>query len=163
MLFRVALALRSLMFIAAVGAGVGALLMFWEAGAKLVTAVRSLAAGHGTAAASVTGSIMSATDGLLFGVVLLVFASAIAFGFAVELTPDQRSRLPGWMTVTSLGELKSTLLQVILVYLVVDFATDVAELDTHLSWNSLVLPLAVLLISAALRLMPAHHKEPAGT
>ena len=77
MLFRVALALRSLMFVPALAACVGALLMFWEAGAKLVAAAGLLAAGHGTVAANVTASIMSATDGLLFGVVLLVFAYAL--------------------------------------------------------------------------------------
>jgi hypothetical protein len=37
--------------------------------------------------------------------------------------------------------------------LVVDFATDVGEVETHVSWEMLVRPLAILLVAGALRLM----------
>ncbi len=57
------------------------------------------------------------------------------------------------MRIESLSELKHTLVEVILVYLVVDFATDVADATTHLTWDSLVMPTAILLVAGALRLM----------
>jgi hypothetical protein len=60
----------------------------------------------------------------LFAAVLIIFAYAIAFGFVVQTSPEYRQRLPGWMQVERVGELKRTLIEVILMYLVVDFATD---------------------------------------
>jgi hypothetical protein len=42
---------------------------------------------------------------------------------------------------------------VILVYLVVDFATDLAAGEGHVTWETLVVPIAVLLIAGALRLV----------
>ena len=60
------------------------------------------------------------------------------------------------MRISSIGELKHTLIEVILVYLVVDFATDTAELQSashHHEWGSLVLPASILLVAGALRLV----------
>jgi uncharacterized membrane protein YqhA len=96
--------------------------------------------------------VMRATDALIFGVVLLVFSFAITFGFVFD-TLYGRESLPRWMRINSLRELKHTLVGVILVYLIVDFATDVAEEDAHLTWDTLVIPISIGLIAAALRLM----------
>jgi Uncharacterized protein family, UPF0114 len=63
----------------------------------------------------------------LFAAVLIIFAYAIAFGFVVQTSPEYRQRLPGWMQVERVGELKRTLIEVILMYLVVDFATDLRQ------------------------------------
>lgn len=60
------------------------------------------------------------------------------------------------MPPSHMGDLKRTLVEVILVYLVVDFATDVAE-AAHLSWASLILPIATVLMAAALRILPGHR------
>jgi hypothetical protein len=53
---------------------------------------------------------------------------------------------------------------VVLVYLVVDFATNVAEDDMHLSWDLLGMPVSIFLIAGALRLLggthPEHQTEP---
>jgi uncharacterized membrane protein YqhA len=154
MLLRVAVALRLLMLAAAAGAVVGAVLMFWEAGVKLAGAVRALVVDHGSA--NVVASVLRATDGFLFGVVLLVFAGAIGFGFALHLSDESRARLPGWMRVSSIGEIKHGLIELVLVFLVVDFATDVAEAEEHRSWDSLVLPFAILLIALASRCLAPH-------
>ena len=85
---------------------------------------------------------MGATDEFLFALVLLIFAYAIAFGFVIDLAPEDRERLPAWMRISSISELKHTLIEVILVYLVVDFATDTAEKSGphHHEWGALVLP-----------------------
>ena len=96
---------------------------------------------------------MMATDSLLFGVVLVIFAYAIAFGFVFQLSETSRNRLPAWMHIQGVAELKVTLVQVILVYLTVDFATDVSEPGDRLSWETLVMPIAILLLSGALVLM----------
>jgi hypothetical protein len=74
--------------------------------------------------------------------------------------PEQlASRLPAWMRVNGLGELKHTLVEVILIYLIVDFATDIAEGEGHLSWRMLVMPLSILLIAGSLWLMGGRAPE----
>jgi hypothetical protein len=50
-------------------------------------------------------------------------------------------------------QLKATLVGVILVYLVVYFATDWAEGGAVESWIALVKPISILLIAGALRLL----------
>ena len=155
---RVVLLLRLLMLIAAAGALIGALLMFWEGGVKVAGALRTLFVSNDDAK-TLVGSVMGATDAFLFGVVLLVFAFAITFGFVFDLAGDMRERVPGWMRIDSLTELKRTLIQVIVVYLAVDFATDVAEGDGHLSWPALIMPASIALIAAALRLMSNGHEH----
>ena len=106
-------------------------------------------------AGTVIGFVMGATDEFLFALVLLIFAYAIAFGFVIDLAPEDRERLPAWMRISSISELKRTLIEVILVYLVVDFATDTAEKSGphHHEWGALVLPASILLIAGALRLV----------
>jgi hypothetical protein len=83
----------------------------------------------------------------------MIFAYAIAFGFVLHASPAYRERLPTWIQVRSIGELKHTLIEMILVYLVVDFATDLAAGEGHVSWETLVIPMAILLIAGALRLL----------
>ncbi|HEX8167731.1 MAG TPA: YqhA family protein [Beijerinckiaceae bacterium] len=158
-MIRFLLPLRFVMLAASLGAAVGALVMFWLGASKTVEAVRA-ALGH-DAVKSAIGSVMGATDAFLFGVVLVIFAYAIAFGFVVELPPDDRGRLPAWMRVEGVAGLKRILVEVILVYLIVDFATDVAEAESHLDWHTLVMPASILLIAGALRLMSHGPPGPA--
>jgi uncharacterized membrane protein YqhA len=97
--------------------------------------------------------VMEATDKFLFGIVLVIFAFAITFGFVVELTQEQRRKLPEWISVDGIGELKHVFFEVILVYLAVDYVTDIAETESHVQWTSLVMPIAILLLAGAMRLL----------
>ena len=144
------LSLRWITLVAALGAAIGAVLMFGVGGAKLAHAF-----GFGeTGGLSVAALVMQATDAFLFGLVLVVFAYAIAFGFAFDLSEGARAKLPKWwMRIDGIAEIKITLIEVILVYLVVDFVTDVVEVETQVSWDMLVKPVAILLIAGALRLI----------
>jgi uncharacterized membrane protein YqhA len=153
MLHQRLLPLRFLMLFACLGALVGSVLMFGLAGAKL---------GHGASVmwttgfaqtAEITTAVMGATDALLFGVVLMIFAFAIAFGFIFPVDGATRDLIPSWMQVTSVGDLKHTLVEVIIVYLVVDFATDLALIEGAVDTRQLIKPAAILLISGALYLM----------
>lgn len=144
-------ALRYITLVAALGAVLGALLMFWQGGAELLNAAKSLSApenGKGIAA-----YVIHATDAMLFGVVLVIFAYAIVFGFVVDLSVEARRNLPTWMHVESVSKLKQSLIEVILIYMIVDVATDWAESEDHLSWPALVKPLSIILIAGALRLL----------
>ena len=68
------------------------------------------------------------------------------------------------MRVDGVGELKHTLIVAVIVYLVVDFATDLTEADTHLTWQTLVMPLSIVLIAIASRLISGQdqHVRPEG-
>jgi uncharacterized membrane protein YqhA len=144
-------ALRYLMLLASIGATVGAVLMFWQGGADLVDAVKSIATPQ--TSKGVAANVMAATDAILFGIVLLVFANSIAFGFVLDLSPEIRERLPAWMRAESVSHLKFSLIEVILVYMIVDVATDWAQSAGTLEWSSLVKPFSIVLIAGALRLL----------
>jgi uncharacterized membrane protein YqhA len=155
------LPLRFLMLIASLGALVGAILMFGLAGAKLVHGAEALWLSGFGQAREVSAAVMGATDAFLFGVVLIIFAYAIAFGFVFQTGDAARESIPAWMQVESVSELKHILVEVIIVYLVVDFATDLAVGSDALTWQTLVKPIGIVLIAAALRLMrvpsTGHH------
>jgi uncharacterized membrane protein YqhA len=150
---RYLLPFRYMMLIACLGALLGAILMFGLAGAKLVHGVEAFWLSGFGQAGEVSAAVMGATDAFLFGVVLIIFAYAIAFGFVFQLSGEARERIPEWMQVGSVSDLKRILVEVIIVYLVVDFATDLATGSDVLAWLTLVKPFAIVLIASALRLM----------
>jgi uncharacterized membrane protein YqhA len=147
------LSLRWVTLVAALGAALGAMLMFFEGCLKLAYALEMVVQSSAAPETSVIATVMQATDAFLFGLVLIVFAYAITFGFAVKLPYSVRAKAPPWMRVEGLGEIKITLIQVVLVYLVVDFVTDVVEIETRITWEMLVKPTAIVLIAGALRLL----------
>lgn len=152
------LAFRFVMLLAALGAVLGAMLMFWQAGSELADAAQSIMAHN--ARKGMTPYVMHATDALLFGIVLIVFAYAIAFGFVVDLPLEARQSLPAWMQVESVSQLKQSLIEVILVYMVVDVATDWAQSEASLEWSSLIKPGSILLIAGALRFLSQASEAP---
>jgi len=63
------------------------------------------------------------------------------------------------MRLSGMSELKVTLVGAILVYLIVDFATDWSEQQGPLSWLVLTKPISILLIAAAFRLFAVNHAD----
>ncbi|WP_336485476.1 YqhA family protein [Methylobacterium nigriterrae] len=157
---RAILSVRFLLLLAAVGAILGGAMMFWLAFVKLAHSAAVLWTSGADAAGDVTAAVMRATDAFLFGVVLVIFAYAIAFGFAIQLPRHVRERLPTWMQVTGVDVLEQTLVDVILGYLVVDFATDIENPETPTDWTTLVKPVSILVIAAARYLMGKSHRSP---
>ena len=151
-MLKLILSLRFVALFTSLGAVVGALLMFWVGSVKLIGAMRLLTQGADSVR-SVTAAVMGATDAFLFGAVLIIFAFAIAFGLVLQTPVEHRHKLPAWIRVERVGELKRTLIEVILVYLVVDFATDLAAGEGHVTWETLVVPMSILLIAGALRVV----------
>jgi uncharacterized membrane protein YqhA len=152
---QLALSLRFIMLVASVGAAVGAALMFWEGGTEMTEATRALVSGGGKQV--VITSVMHGTDAFLFGIVLVIFGYAIAFGFVFGPSLRGWESLPSWMRIDSVSELKNTLVEVILLYLLVDFATDWPESQGELSWRILAKPLAILAIAVGFGLFAALH------
>src|ERR671912_1695756 len=110
---RYLLPLRFLLLVASLGALAGAAIMFWLGCVKLGHGAEVLWASGFGAAGEVTAAVMGATDAFLFGVVLIIFAFAITFGFVLQLEGSARERLPEWMQVRDVKELKRTLVEVI--------------------------------------------------
>jgi uncharacterized membrane protein YqhA len=159
--------LRGLMLIASVGAILGALLMFWTGGKHLLHAyetligIKSVAYTAKEAAAEgesrVVVYILEAVDAFLFALVLMIFAYGIALGFVFHhVTERYRDYLPDWMLVEGVGQLKRTLAEVVIVVLIVIFARIIIESGGKLEWQMLVLPLSIVLLSYALKLL--HHE-----
>ena len=158
-MLKVALSLRMALLIASFGAVLGAGVIFWLGFYKLLHSVKQAFGPETVDTRVIAAGVMGATDAFLFGVVLIIFASTITFGFALDLPERLATRLPGWMKVKDIGELKQTLVQIILIYLIVDFATDIAESETPLSWPALVKPLAILMIAGSLWLFGMRRRE----
>jgi uncharacterized membrane protein YqhA len=154
-MLRLILSLRFVMLIASVGSALGALLMFLEGGIDILNA--TLAFGSGDGSEAVIALVMHGIDVFLFGVVLVIFAYAVAFGFVFDRSLQGWDSLPAWMRITSVSELKNTLVEVILLYLLVDFATDWPLSEGDVSWLILAKPLAILAIATAFALFGALH------
>jgi uncharacterized membrane protein YqhA len=153
------LSLRAIMLIGSVGAIVGSLLMFLQGGFYLHEAWHTLMAGGGAAERQVTVPVLEAVDAFLFGIVLVIFAYGIAIGFVFTLPEGYGQRLPPWMKVGGVGQLKATLAEVVIVVLIVICARVVVEANGHFELSMLVLPISILLIAVALRMIELGSKR----
>ena len=142
------LGLRTIMLIGSAGAIVGALLMFLQGARYLYHAWHDFFSGQ-----QVVVPVLEAVDAFLFGIVLVIFAYGIAIGFAFTLPEGYGRRLPNWMKVEGVGQLKATLAEVVIVVLIVIFARVVVEANGKFEWSMLVLPFSIFLIAAALRMI----------
>lgn len=111
-------------------------------------------------------SLMVALDNFLIGVVLLFFAYGV---YGLFIRPDFNSRdlgLPEWMHVEQIGQLKQTIAEVIIVVLFVlflrvalqAFQAGVGEPSFTRIGGFLMLPVSILVLAGALRLVELHPK-----
>ena len=141
------------MLIGSVGAIIGSLLMFLQGGHYLFEAWHTILGDGHTGERQVTVPVLEAVDAFLFGIVLVIFAYGIAIGFVFTLPEDYGKRLPDWMKVGGVGQLKATLAEVVIVVLIVIFARVVVEAQGKFEWSMLVLPASILMIAVALRMI----------
>lgn len=149
--------LRFVLLFGSAGTALSALVMIWQGGHSLFSALLRVIDPTRSGKPVVT-YIMDATDEFLFGIVLIIFAYAITFGFALRPTPAMRERLPSWIHIDDVKELKAIFFDALIVYLAVDFITDITEADGHMTWEMLVKPLSMMLMAGAMRLLVKPHK-----
>lgn len=137
--------------IATLGLFFGGLIMAGEGVLRLVEAGTALL-NHGTAHSAIA-AIMAATDEFLFALVLCLMSAAIMFNFVIDLGAEGGKVLPQWLIFHDISHIKHTLVELILVFLIVDFATDIAEAEQAVNWNLMIKPAAILAIAAASRIM----------
>lgn len=103
--------------------------------------------------------LIKAVDAFLFGMVLLIFANALHRIFILEVPDDPDEAESRWYEVSSLGELKKIVLEVILVLLGAFFVQTVLTHIDDLAWNVLILPIGMFLISGSLALLARARTE----
>ena len=147
------LGLRAIMLIGSLGAVVGSLVMFLQGSLYLYEAWHVLLQPGDIGGEQLTVPVLEAVDSFLFGIVLVIFAYGIAIGFVFNLPEGVGQKLPAWMNVAGVGQLKETLTEVVVVVLIVIFARTVVEAEGKFDLSMLVLPVSILFIAAALRLI----------
>lgn len=153
----ISLFFRTVVAFAAAGMVACSLILVIEAGINAFAAAQAVLNHDESRSISL---IMKAIDECLFGVILILLGAKVLASFVL---PEEMTKpLPAWMQASDIGELKNTFCQTILVYLIVDFATDMATLGSKTDYGFLVLPTGILLIAAALKLMPHSAAAPSG-
>jgi uncharacterized membrane protein YqhA len=108
--------------------------------------------------------LIEALDRFLIGVVLLYFGYGLYGLFIRPNRSPQELGLPHWLHVSSVGELKQTVAQVIIVILFVlflrvaleAFHTETGRFTWEVAMRLLVLPLSIVLLAGGLRLARLH-------
>ena len=139
---------------------VGAVDTFKAAKIYLGDAKLQIVGGEKLAGVDVMVKLVAALDSFLFALILFYFAFGIyclfiRSGVSTEKEQDSIKKLPRWLQVDNLGQLKKTLLEVIIVLLAVLFLKDVLYLQSsgELPWTVLITPITVVAIALVLKLV----------
>jgi len=139
---------------------VGALVMFLLGGYHTFKAIRIMFTAEHLEANHVTVFIVESLDNFILAFILIYFAYSMYFLFIEHDTGEARRNaihMPNWMKVQSLGEMKRTLLQVTIVALSLFWLKVVLVNTSQFQWTDLVLPLSIVAIAIAVRLMKFEH------
>jgi len=162
------LSLRYISLIAVVSLFIGAVLMFIIGALRTLNSVLVLLLDKGLFSIPEhldRGSVVSVTlvqsvDSFLFALVLLIFSMGIYNLFINSPDDVRKQNLPTWLRINSIAELKTTLLQVIIVILAVNVLEHVIIIGSDaLKWETLIIPISIVCLAAALLMM---HAVPAG-
>ena len=159
---------RLISVLAVLSSLLGSLVMFWIGTVNIFKAVLLVL---GMAEPVLEGSridpselttieLLECLDDFLVGLAFLYFAYGI-YSLFIQLgrkTPDE----PAWLRVSSIGTLKKTLLELLVVLLTVIFVKGLLERLSFrgLEWTYLVIPLSILAIAASTRLLQFDSEQP---
>ncbi|MGD9146799.1 MAG: YqhA family protein [Anaerolineae bacterium] len=110
----------------------------------------------GNASLETVVKVIEALDSFLLAFVLLVFAYSTYFLFVHEEVDEERQkriRMPTWLQVEDLDDMKQVLLRVIMVLLSVYLLQLVFVEGTNLAWTTLILPASIVAIAVSLKLV----------
>jgi uncharacterized membrane protein YqhA len=159
MFFRI----RYVVVLAVVAALLGALLLVLIGSWHTIDAYLTLfQSGQVEAGGSVTQVaavlLIESVDKFLLALALLYVAYSIYFLFVHDEEVYKKGgveiRMPEWLQVESLGEMKRVLLEVILVLLAVYVVELVFVEQVDLAWSIMVIPATMLVIAITLKLVP---------
>ena len=98
-------------------------------------------------------SVLQSMDAFLIGLVLLIFAFGVYNLFIAEIKPPHTLAGAQWTQISSLESLKQVLVEVIIVILAVFFLWELLLLEEAATWEVLVVPIGIVLLAAAVRLV----------
>ena len=98
-------------------------------------------------------SVLQSMDAFLIGLVLLIFAFGVYNLFIAEIKKPLTLVGAQWAQIGSLERLKQVLVEVIIVILAVLFLWELLLLEEAATWNVLVVPIGIVLLAAAVRLV----------
>ena len=105
--------------------------------------------------------IVESVDAMLLSLVLFVLATGVVSLFVTPGDKATDPRVPPWLRFRNLFELKHTLWEAVLVTMVVASVTSfIANLD-QLTWNELILPAGILILSVSLAVVRRFGHSPA--
>jgi uncharacterized membrane protein YqhA len=157
--------IRYVTILAVIAALFGALLMILTGSSETIQAWQiflGLKEAHlvGGPNVEATVKLLSALDQFLFGLVLLYVAYSIYFLYIKREAEDEgaaRIRMPEWLQVQSLAQMKKPLLEVIVVLITVLFLKIGLETQAKLGWEMLVMPFGIVAIAVAIKLIGFEH------
>jgi uncharacterized membrane protein YqhA len=99
--------------------------------------------------------LLEGLDAFMVSLVFMVFGMGVARLFLFDQM--QSDQLPGWLQISDLGELKNLMWKTILFTLVVFSATRLVEYPLY-TWETLVFPIIILVLSGAYFLVHATNR-----
>jgi uncharacterized membrane protein YqhA len=110
----------------------------------------------GNASLEIMVKVIESLDSFLLAFVLLVFAYSTYFLFVHDEVDEERQkriRMPAWLQVEDLDDMKKALLRVIMVLFSVYLLQLVFVEGTDLAWTTLILPASIVAIAISLKLV----------
>ena len=98
-------------------------------------------------------ALLESLDIFLIALVFIIFAIGIAKLFDAKSEEQAESLMPNWLKIKTFMDLKLVLWETILITLIVLFVSDVVIQGSELSWNLLIIPISILILSASMILV----------
>ncbi len=154
--------LRSICLIAVISLFAGSVLMFISGAIYTINAFLVFFLGrtvailpsHVTENTAASVILIQSVDAFLFALVLLIFSFGIYTLFVFDPDSPEQLKIAGWLRVRTLGQLKTILVQVIIVILAVNLLEHVILVGSEaLHWETLIIPASMVGLALALKLM----------
>ena len=102
--------------------------------------------------------VVQAIDAFLIAMVLLVFSSGV-FSLFVSDKPVAELHSSKRFGISSLGELKRSLAELVVIVLMVKFLEEALVTSDSFDWFTLILPASILALAVAVRVINLQHSE----
>lgn len=96
--------------------------------------------------------LLHSVDNFLLSVVFVYFAFGSYYLLAGTKEDAITKNIPDWLKITSIGKLKVTLIEVVVVIMIVNFL-EFAVSPAPVQWLDLVYPISILALAACIKLM----------
>ena len=167
LIFRALYRMRYISIVAVICSFVGSALMFLMGTVKTVKALSyylldldlGIHGAPGSAKPDLTQKLLvQSIDAFLFALVLMIFSFGIYNLFIKPTAYPAQERPSFWFDMRSVGHLKNTLAELIIIILFVKFLELVLLDLLNLTWETLILPVGIGFLAVALKLLDLRHE-----